>query len=140
MNRSALFVTLAPAITIPIVMIVYARGQHPWEWWQFLGLGLAAAGLLLLTIARLRLGNSFSLTPQARELVTGGLYRRVRHPVYVFGAVAIAGLFLYLNVLPALLVFLVVIPLQIVRARAEERVLEAHFGQQYRDYKARTWF
>ena len=72
--------------------------------------------------------------------MTGGLYRRIRHPVYVFGAVTIAGLFLYLNRPPLLLMFLVVIPLQIVRARAEERVLEAHFGQQYRDYKAGTWF
>lgn len=121
-------------------MIVYARQRQHWEWWQLVGLGLAAAGLLLLTMARLRLGNSFSLTPQARELVTGGLYRRIRHPVYVFGTLVIAGLFLYLNILPALLVFLVVIPLQIARARAEERVLEAHFGQQYRDYKAQTWF
>ena len=140
MNRGALFVTLLPAIAIPAVMIAYARQRQHWEWWQLVGLGLAAAGLLLLTMARLRLGNSFSLTPQARELVTGGLYRRIRHPVYVFGTLVIAGLFLYLNILPALLVFLVVIPLQIARARAEERVLEAHFGQQYRDYKAQTWF
>jgi protein-S-isoprenylcysteine O-methyltransferase Ste14 len=121
-------------------MIAYASQRSHWEWWQLLGLGLAAVGLALLTTARVQLGNSFSLTPQARELVTGGLYRRVRHPVYVFGGMTIAGLFLYLNLLPALLVFLVVIPLQIVRARAEERVLEAHFGQPYRDYKSHTWF
>src|ERR1700675_341188 len=120
-------------------MLVYAQGRRHWVWWQFLGLGLAAAGLLLVTSARFQLGKSFSITPQARELVTGGLYRRVRHPVYVFGTLAIVGLFLYLNALPALLVLLVVVPIQMVRARAEERVLEAHFGQAYRDYRSQTW-
>jgi protein-S-isoprenylcysteine O-methyltransferase Ste14 len=121
-------------------MIAYAQEPHLWEWWQFLGLGLVAAGLLLLTSARIQLGNSFSVRPQARELVTGGLYRHVRHPVYVFGTLVITGLLLYLNLLPALLVLLVLIPIQVARARAEERVLEEHFGQQYRDYRAQTWF
>ena len=48
-------------------MIVYARQRDHWEWWQFLGLGLAAAGLPLLVRARIQLGNSFSITPQARR-------------------------------------------------------------------------
>jgi len=121
-------------------MIAYARQRDHWEWWQLLGLGLVTAGLPLLISARVQLGNSFSITPQARELVTGGLYRRFRHPVYVFGALVIAGLFLYLNVPLGLLGLLVIIPIQMMRARAEERVLEAHFGQPYRDYRSRTWF
>jgi protein-S-isoprenylcysteine O-methyltransferase Ste14 len=42
---------------------------------------------------------------------------------------------------PLLLLLLVpVLILQISRARAEARVLEAHFGDQYRQYKAATWF
>jgi protein-S-isoprenylcysteine O-methyltransferase Ste14 len=139
-NRGAFFTTVVPAIAIPFLMIAYARERHLWQWWQVLGLGVVAVGLVLLTTARIQLGNSFSIRPEARELVTGGLYRRVRHPVYVFGTLTITGLLLYLNVLPALLVILVVIPIQFVRARAEERVLEEHFGQQYRDYRAQTWF
>ncbi len=104
------------------------------------GLILAVAGLILLTVARLQLGDAFSITPQASILVTRGLYRRIRHPVYVFGAVAIAGLFLYLSLPRLLFVFLVLIPLQIVRARREERVLEQRFGDEYRAYRRATWF
>lgn len=35
---------------------------------------------------------------------------------------------------------LVMIPLRIVRARQEARVLEATFGDAYREYRRRTWF
>jgi protein-S-isoprenylcysteine O-methyltransferase Ste14 len=39
-----------------------------------------------------------------------------------------------------LLAFLIVIPLQIWRARKESAVLEASFGEEYRRYRAGTWF
>jgi protein-S-isoprenylcysteine O-methyltransferase Ste14 len=39
-----------------------------------------------------------------------------------------------------LLVFLVIIPLQVYRARNEERVLREKFGDAYLEYKQKTWF
>ena len=42
---------------------------------------------------------------------------------------------------PKLLVVLfVLIPMQIIRARREAAVLEAKFGDAYREYRKRTWF
>ena len=42
---------------------------------------------------------------------------------------------------PRLLVILVVlIPMQIIRARREAAVLEAKFGDAYRECRKRTWF
>ena len=35
---------------------------------------------------------------------------------------------------------LVLIPVQIVRARKEAKVLEAKLGEEYRAYRAKTWF
>jgi len=58
----------------------------------------------------------------------------------VFGTFVFSGLFLFLE-RPLLLLLLVpVLILQISRARAEARLLEEHFGDQYRQYKAATWF
>jgi protein-S-isoprenylcysteine O-methyltransferase Ste14 len=137
-KRSALLVTVVPIIAIAFILYTFA--QPPWTRVRFIGLALALFGFIMLTIARVQLGNAFSVTPQATMLVTHGIYRRIRHPVYVFSAVAIAGLLLYINRPELLLVLLVLIPIQVVRARQEQRVLEERFGEQYRVYKRSTWF
>src|ERR1700694_1995199 len=95
-------------------------------------------GPLLLTISRIQLGNSFSLAPQASQLVTRGIYSRIRNPIYVFGTIVLSGLFLFLERPYLLLLLVPILILQI--GRAEARVLEQHFGDQYLHYKAKTWF
>jgi protein-S-isoprenylcysteine O-methyltransferase Ste14 len=47
---------------------------------------------------------------------------------------------LYLNRPGFLWIFLILIPLQIVRAWKGSRVLKARFGEAYRQYKDGTWF
>jgi len=112
----------------------------PWTAQRFVGSALLLIGMLLVCIARLQLGRSFSVTPQARELVTHGLYSKVRNPIYVFGTIAIAGLCLILQK-PAMWLFLLaIVVIQTVRARKEARVLESKFGDDYRSYRSRTWF
>jgi protein-S-isoprenylcysteine O-methyltransferase Ste14 len=114
--------------------------SRPTNGWQKLGTGLTIASFLLWATARWQLGQSFSLKPQAKALVTHGIYSRVRNPIYTFGMLWIAGVILVLR-LPALLVVLVaLLPMQFVRARREARVLEERFGEEYRAYRRRTWF
>jgi protein-S-isoprenylcysteine O-methyltransferase Ste14 len=96
--------------------------------------------MLLLTLARLQLGNSFSVTPQATMLVTTGLYARIRNPVYVFGLGLFVGVLLYTRLERHLYVLVPLALMQVFRARREAAVLEARFGDEYRSYKARTWF
>jgi protein-S-isoprenylcysteine O-methyltransferase Ste14 len=73
-------------------------------------------------------------------LVTTGLYSKVRHPIYLFRGIAFLGLFIAWGKLIPLLCFLLIYPLQILRARKEEKVLEQAFEEEYRRYKASTWF
>ncbi len=136
MKRSALMVTIVPLLAIAYLDYEFAR--PPWTPMRLAGLPLMTPALILLTIARIQLGNSFSFGPQATQLVTHGIYSRIRNPIYVFGTLVFTGLFLER---PLLLLLLVpVLILQISRARAEARVLEAHFGDDYRRYRAPTWF
>jgi len=117
--------------------------QHPpakWTGWQTSGLILMVAGFVLWTIARFQLGASLTVTAQVKQLVTRGLYSKIRNPIYVFGSCAIAGLILALGRPVWLLIFVPIIPLQIWRAGKEARVLEANFGEEYRAYRAATWF
>jgi protein-S-isoprenylcysteine O-methyltransferase Ste14 len=114
----------------------------PLEWnaARIAGMCLLVVGFVLWTVARFQLGASFSVTAQARQLVTRGLYARIRNPIYVFGSLLGAGLILVFTRPIGLLVFVVIIPLQIWRAGKESAVLEAAFGEDYRRYRARTWF
>ena len=137
-ERRAIFVTVVPVVGM--AGIVIALWNRPWTLSRVLGLLFLVPGLTLLTIARIHLGSAFSVRPEATQLVTTGLYSRIRNPIYVFGTFAIAGLILYLEQPLLLLLLIPLVALQFSRARAESRVLEARFGDEYRRYRAQTWF
>ncbi len=114
-----------------------------WQWnARFLvGSGMAVAGFALWLTARVQLGSSFSVRARARRLVTRGLYSKFRNPIYLFGGVAYAGLFIAWGKVIPLVCFVLIYPAyQTLRLRKEQRVLEQAFGEEYRRYKARTWF
>jgi protein-S-isoprenylcysteine O-methyltransferase Ste14 len=138
LNRGVILVIVVPLVGIPI--LIYEFAHPPWRPLRVAGLALMIPALALLTVARFQLGNSFSMTPQAKNLVTHGIYSRIRNPIYFFGTFVFVGLFLFLERPWLLLLTVPVLILQIIRARAESRVLEEHFGEEYRRYKASTWF
>jgi len=104
------------------------------------GLLLAVAAFCLWTAARIQLGASFSIRARATALVTHGVYSKIRNPIYVSGSLFLAGIVLALGHPKLLALELIVIPMQIVRARREARVLEEKFGAAYREYRNGTWF
>ncbi len=138
MTPLAWFLTFPPIVAIGILMAVF--GDGPWSITKIAGLLLVIGGYVFLTIARVQLGNAFSVSPRATTLVTHGIYARIRHPVYVFSILGLLGLVLYFRLLPLALLPMIAIPIQIVRARREERVLEEKFGDAYRRYRESTWF
>ncbi|HEV2351040.1 MAG TPA: isoprenylcysteine carboxylmethyltransferase family protein [Terriglobia bacterium] len=106
----------------------------------FAGIPIAAIGFILWMIARVQLGKSFAIRAEARALVTTGLYSKIRHPIYFFAGIAFTGLFVAWGQLFPLLGFFIIYSSQILRIRKEEKVLEDAFGEDYRRYKAKTWF
>jgi len=138
MNLKALLFAILPPFAIALLMAMFAPSI--WTPTRIAGLVIIVIAIVLLTMVRVTLGNSFSVTPQARKLVTTGIYSRIRNPIYVFSGIGIIGVALYSNKPAFLLLLVVLIPMQIMRARAEGRVLEERFGEEYRAYKARTWF
>jgi protein-S-isoprenylcysteine O-methyltransferase Ste14 len=133
-------ITLAAALAVLALFIVHVWAQR-WTPMRIAGAVIGLPSLALLILARIQLGGSFSVGAKAQALVTHGLYSRIRNPIYIFGGLTIAGVFLFFGV-PKLLWALLaaLIPLQIYRARKEEQVLAARFGDEYRAYKAQTWF
>jgi protein-S-isoprenylcysteine O-methyltransferase Ste14 len=127
-------------VLVAVVLMAIHYGSLPWNATRIAGVVIGVPSLVLLVLARIQLGASFSVRAKAQKLVTHGLYSRIRNPIYGFGGLVVAGFLLYMDQPWALLIFVVMIPMQIYRARNEEKVLEANFGEEYRQYKARTWF
>ena len=134
----AAFATYIPAVYIPILLLTFAR--PPWDRWRFLGAALVIVFLVLLTVARLQLGNSFSVTAQAKKLVTTGIYSRIRHPIYIFSSVIVLGFAFYFKTSWIASLLIIILPVQFFRACREEKVLIRAFGETYLFYRNTTWF
>ena len=135
-------VWLPLALGLYAVYFVFVHGPGAHDLVRWAGLTLCLIGLSGVILARYTLGRSFSITAKATELVTTGIYSRIRNPIYVSGVVFLVGLIVMVRRPPFWLVLLLIliIPMQIIRARREARVLEARFGDEYRQYRDRTWF
>jgi protein-S-isoprenylcysteine O-methyltransferase Ste14 len=123
-----------------IAWYFWTQPPEPWTWMQTVGVCMMIIGFPLWLLAHIQLGSSFSVSAQARKLITTGLYSKIRSPIYVFGLIGVAGGLLMAGYPKFLLIFVVLIPLQIVRTRREARVLEEKFGEEYREYRRRAWF
>jgi protein-S-isoprenylcysteine O-methyltransferase Ste14 len=131
--------TFALIVAVAVVLFRQSMGL-PWTMSRIIGVAIAAPALLLLLTARIQLGRAFSVRAKASNLVTSGLYSRIRNPIYGFSALFILGLIIWSGRPLYLLIFAVLVPMQIYRSRKESAVLEAKFGEEYRNYKQRTWF
>jgi protein-S-isoprenylcysteine O-methyltransferase Ste14 len=117
-----------------------ATWTGPWNAYRYVGTVLAVVGVGFIAVARYQLGRSFSVKAEAHKLVTTGLYSKIRNPIYVFGMVMITGMILILGRPEGWLVLIAAVVGQTIRARREARVLEAAFGDAYREYRNKTWF
>ncbi len=71
-------------------------------------------------------------------VVTSGAFGVVRHPLYLSVLLLWAGAALALLGWALAVGFLLLVPAFVARSRAEERLLERHFGSAYRDYARRV--
>ncbi len=107
----------------------------------YTGLAVGFTGMILWILSMFTLGPSLAVLPGTDHLVTRGIYRYLRHPIYVGIALTLSGLFLACGSIVCLIyVIVVVIPLNIFRAKAEEQVLQEQLGETYQKYRATTFF
>jgi protein-S-isoprenylcysteine O-methyltransferase Ste14 len=126
---------------VAIPYLLYSAWLRPHNEILFIaGSLLAIAGTIFLAVARVNLGASFAVTAQAKDLVTKGLYSKIRHPVYFFAQLMLFGLILSFGEFLLLIPWIFLIIMQVKRARKEEEVLAEKFGDQYIAYKMQTWF
>jgi protein-S-isoprenylcysteine O-methyltransferase Ste14 len=147
--RSPWFYLLASALFFGACLL----GWRPMPWpaapaWRAgllaLGTGLYFPGLALLLWGRLALGKNYFVSTGLgaqlfadHQLITGGPYALVRHPMYVGLILAAWGSLLIYSTWTAL-GFALCAPMIIGRARREEAALAAEFGAQWQAYCQRV--
>jgi protein-S-isoprenylcysteine O-methyltransferase Ste14 len=122
------FATFGPVLVMPVAVGALAAEEVTFA--------ICGIGLVIVVLGKLSLGRSFGLTPANRGVVSTGLYRMVRHPIYLgylithIGFVAANPADWNLAVLAAADVALM------LRAICEERTLA--LDDQYRAYLGRV--
>ena len=141
MDRGTILRVWLPMVAgLLILGWIFHSVPEPYGPMRLIGLLVALIGLAGVIVSRYTLGRSFSIAPKATALVTSGIYSRIRNPIYVSGMIFLIGVVLIVERPKLLAVLLVLIPMQIIRARRDAAVLEAKFGDAYREYRKRTWF
>jgi 2-amino-4-hydroxy-6-hydroxymethyldihydropteridine diphosphokinase len=105
-----------------------------------LGGAMALLGVALAMGASRGLGSAMTASPLPRSgatLVTTGLYRYVRHPIYGGVIIFLAGAALLVASWPALILTVALIPFFLAKARYEESRLRMKFSG-YRAYMGRV--
>lgn len=106
-----------------------------------LGVLGSLTGIILWIWGFISLGKSFSVLPKAKKLQTTGIYKYFCHPIYMGIGLSCLGIAIALGSWPGLIyAIFIVIPLNIIRAKREEKVLMAKFGQKYFEYQQKTIF
>ncbi|QDU29011.1 Isoprenylcysteine carboxyl methyltransferase (ICMT) family protein [Anatilimnocola aggregata] len=111
------------------------------EWLRWIGVGTGVFCSLLMYWTLSSLGKNLTDTVVTRaeaKLVTHGPYRWVRHPFYVTAALLMASVTLLTANWLIGVSSVAVLALLAIRTPKEEQMLIERFGQEYRDYMART--
>ena len=106
------------------------------------GTGCLAAGLWIFHRSHVDLGTNWSVTLEIREghrLVTHGIYRSVRHPMYsAFLVYALGQALAVPNWVAGPSYLIAMATLFAFRVGAEERMMLETFGDEYATYMAKT--
>ncbi len=105
---------------------------------SIIGLALFVVGLTIMLIGQITLFRNYSSTVVIREghqLITYGIYRFIRNPMYLGAIMVTTGLPVYVASLYGYLTSLVLIPIILNRIRLEEKLLTEEFQDSYQKYK-----
>ena len=145
-DQVLLAISFTGLFVIPVIYV--ATGEPRFADYSFqpalawLGTAVFALSLALFYRTHRDLGRFWSVTLEIREthrLVTTGVYRHVRHPMYsAFFLWALAQALLLPNVVAGLAGLAGFGTLFAFRLPREERMMEERFGEAYRAYAAAT--
>jgi len=142
-------------IVLAIVIVAFTILFGPWlrngplgnrflpnlPWVRYLGIFLLWVGIGFAIWARYHLGEYWSARVTIKvdhKLIDSGPYAYVRHPIYSGILLGLIGTALAVGKWRAVVAFLVILIVYVLKARREEGMLAEQLGDPYVEYKKRT--
>lgn len=110
-------------------------------WHRTVGLSLYVIGLTVMIVGQVTLWENYSgfvVIKKDHQLITHGIYRLTRNPIYLGALVVFAGLPIFAASVYGFLAMLPIIPIFLLRIRMEEQMLGGYFGDEYEAYRSTT--
>lgn len=138
----------AVALVIAVLMWLLSRAAPPLHFEFAAGsligsilalLGVATSVLGVATFARAKTTINPTTPNATTSLVSGGIYRVTRNPMYLGLLLILTAWALYLsNVVPFLLLPVYIIYINLFQIAPEERALSSLFGREFAAYQSRV--
>jgi len=132
---------IIPIIYVFSTVLDFADYSLP-DWLAWAGIALFALAIWLLWRSHHDLGRHWSVTVALQfehELVTGGVYKYMRHPMYSAHLLwAIAQIMILHNWIAGYSFLIVQIPFYVIRIKNEEVMMLEQFGADYEAYMDKT--
>jgi protein-S-isoprenylcysteine O-methyltransferase Ste14 len=109
--------------------------------WIIIGLVLFIIGIVIAVVGHVTLWknySSFLVIHKDHQLITHGIYRFIRNPIYLGTHMACIGLPVYAASLYGFLISLTLIPFSLTIYRLEEGLLAEEFQEKFGKYKKTT--
>ncbi len=132
---------LTPLVYVFSDVLEFADYPLP-DWVGWLGAIFFAVAIWLLWRSHADLGRNWTPTLGLRDehrLVTDGVYRFIRHPMYAAHLLwGVAQAMMLHNWIAGFSLIVLVVPQYLLRVGDEEQMMVEEYGQAYRDYMQRT--
>jgi protein-S-isoprenylcysteine O-methyltransferase Ste14 len=135
---SAIFLVLC----VSVIIGEFIKMRPATEWYNYIGAALIFFGGLIRIYSRKALDRFFSfevIIQKDHKLITKGIYKNIRHPMYLGISLILLGLATALSSIYGILFLIILgVPVLLYRISAEEDMLIKEFGQEYLKYMERT--
>jgi protein-S-isoprenylcysteine O-methyltransferase Ste14 len=108
---------------------------------QTVGIVITVIGLIIAIIARRSLADNWSsdvALKKDHKLITTGIYRYIRHPIYTGVTFMGIGTILVLQSIVIILFYVIMVVFLLYKYKKEEKLLRKHFPKAYATYMKKT--
>lgn len=136
----AFVLLMSPRLPIPVLYRSYLSETN-WTAWFWIGAVVSVLGLGFAIWARVYLGTNWSSSVTIKrdhELITGGPYSLVRHPIYTGLLTGFLGTAIAIGQVRGLVAFAFLFAMLWFKLRLEERWMRLQFGEVYEQYAQRV--